>query len=167
MENGGEIYVGIVTIRFVGPALLRNTALSHSLTTVMEARTTRLPLLRSRHKTRFFLQFNDPTDGCVRIHVIRATVRREKDRGARRGEKKKEKHYPEKRGVCSRPTSLVSRGPFLYFTARGYRCSMEGKNVLQSYSEFTRQQKMPPARCSKGNKVRNVPGKWKFISRSR
>jgi len=36
-----------VTIRFVGPALLRNTALSHSLTTVMEARSVGLPLLRS------------------------------------------------------------------------------------------------------------------------
>lgn len=53
--NSREIYVGIVTIRFVGPALLRNTALSHSLTTVMEARLASGFLSYDPDKTRSFL----------------------------------------------------------------------------------------------------------------
>lgn len=45
-----------VTIRFVRPALLRNTALSHSLT-VMKARLS--GFLLQPDKTRFFSQLND------------------------------------------------------------------------------------------------------------
>lgn len=155
-RTAGKIYLGIVTIRFVGAAFLRNTALNHSLTTVMEARLVGLPLLWFRQNP--FRLYN-LTIGRIRIQVVWD------DSWKKERERKGKKHLPEKRtyhigGQDSLPDDrsftlqedIDARGKSAWVAQQIY-IYVDGKHLSRD-SEKERE----------GNE-NDILGKWKLVRR--